>query len=64
MEENKQNTELQNGEVVHKRRKRYSGTHPKKFSEKYKELNPEKWCYACGYAYFNYGSGNTRVFRY
>ena len=23
-------------EVVHKRRKRYSGTHPRKFSEKYK----------------------------
>lgn len=43
MEENKQNTELQNGEVVHKRRKRYSGTHPKNFSEKYKELNPEKY---------------------
>ncbi len=28
-------------EVVHKRRVRYSGTHPKKFSEKYKEQNPE-----------------------
>ena len=40
MEENKQNTELQQ-EVPHKRRKRYSGTHPKKFSEKYKELNVE-----------------------
>ncbi|MEQ1666183.1 MAG: 16S rRNA (cytosine(1402)-N(4))-methyltransferase, partial [Bdellovibrionales bacterium] len=26
-----------------KRRVRYSGTHPKKFSEKYKELNPEKY---------------------
>lgn len=43
MDEIKQNTELQTGEVVHKRRKRYSGTHPKKFSEKYKELNPEKY---------------------
>ena len=43
MEDNKQNTEKQQGEVVHKRRKRYSGTHPKKFSEKYKELNPEKY---------------------
>ena len=43
MEENKQNAELQTGEVVHKRRKRYSGTHPKKFNEKYKELNPEKY---------------------
>lgn len=28
---------------VHKRRVRYSGTHPRKFSEKYKELNPEKY---------------------
>ena len=28
-------------EQVHKRRKRYKGTHPKNFSEKYKELNPE-----------------------
>jgi 16S rRNA (cytosine1402-N4)-methyltransferase len=26
-----------------KRRPRYSGTHPRKFSEKYKELNPEKY---------------------
>lgn len=42
MDENKQNSELQQ-EVPHKRRKRYSGTHPKKFSEKYKELNPEKY---------------------
>ena len=33
----------ENTEVVHKRRKRYSGTHPRKFSEKYKELNPEKY---------------------
>lgn len=28
-------------EQVHKRRKRYKGTHLKNFSEKYKELNPE-----------------------
>ena len=28
---------------VHQRRKRYSGTHPKKFEEKYKEHNPEKY---------------------
>ncbi|MDE6627422.1 MAG: 16S rRNA (cytosine(1402)-N(4))-methyltransferase RsmH [Lachnospiraceae bacterium] len=28
---------------VHKRRVHYSGTHPRKFSEKYKELNPEKY---------------------
>lgn len=27
----------------HKRRVRYSGKYPKKFSEKYKELNPEKY---------------------
>ncbi|MDO4519823.1 MAG: 16S rRNA (cytosine(1402)-N(4))-methyltransferase RsmH [Eubacteriales bacterium] len=27
----------------HKRRKRYSGTHPKRFEEKYKEHNPEKY---------------------
>ena len=27
----------------HKRRERYSGTHPKKFSQKYKEHNPEKY---------------------
>ena len=33
--------EQQAGE--HKRRVRYSGTHPKKYSEKYKEHNPEKY---------------------
>lgn len=27
----------------HQRRPRYSGTHPKKFTEKYKELNPDKY---------------------
>lgn len=27
----------------HKRRVRYGGTHPRKFGEKYKELNPEKY---------------------
>ncbi|MDE6760442.1 MAG: 16S rRNA (cytosine(1402)-N(4))-methyltransferase RsmH [Lachnospiraceae bacterium] len=27
----------------HKRRVRYSGTYPRKFNEKYKELNPEKY---------------------
>lgn len=32
------------GEVtVHKRRPRYKGTHPRHFSEKYKEHNPEKY---------------------
>lgn len=30
-------------EKQHKRRVRYSGTHPKKYSEKYKELDPEKY---------------------
>jgi len=30
-------------EVVHKRRVRYSGTHPKSYKEKYKEHNPEKY---------------------
>ena len=30
-------------EQKHKRRVRYSGTHPKKYSEKYKEHNPEKY---------------------
>ncbi len=30
-------------ETTHKRRVRYSGTHPKKFQEKYKEHNPEKY---------------------
>lgn len=34
---------MENEEVKHKRRVRYSGTHPKKFEEKYKELNPEKY---------------------
>lgn len=30
-------------EQQHKRRVRYKGTHPRKFEEKYKELNPEKY---------------------
>lgn len=30
-------------ETTHKRRKRYSGTHPKTFEEKYKEHDPEKY---------------------
>lgn len=30
-------------EVQHKRRVHYSGKYPKKFEEKYKELNPEKY---------------------
>jgi len=28
---------------IHKRRKRYSGTHPRRFEEKYKEHHPEKY---------------------
>lgn len=30
-------------EQQHKRRQRYKGTHPRKFDERYKELNPEKY---------------------
>lgn len=39
--ENQQNQ--QNQEKPHKRRVRYSGTHPKSYKEKYKEHNPEKY---------------------
>lgn len=34
---------MENEQTPHKRRVRYSGTHPKRFEEKYKELNPEKY---------------------
>lgn len=34
---------MENQEKQHKRRVRYSGTHPKNYKEKYKELNPEKY---------------------
>ena len=34
---------MENENQVHKRRVRYSGTHPKTFQEKYKEQNPEKY---------------------
>ena len=37
--QNNQNTQ----EKPHKRRVRYSGTHPKSYKEKYKEHNPEKY---------------------
>lgn len=46
---NKESKDTQKGRTdmeenkPHVRRKRYSGTHPKKFEEKYKELNPEKY---------------------
>ena len=33
----------ENREQVHKRRVRYKGTHPRKYSEKYKEHNPQKY---------------------
>lgn len=35
--------ENQGQEKIHKRRVRYKGTHPKRYSEKYKELQPEKY---------------------
>lgn len=34
---------MDNQDTGHKRRVRYSGTHPKNFKEKYKELEPEKY---------------------
>ena len=34
---------MENQGKVHKRRVRYSGTHPKSYKEKYKEHNPEKY---------------------
>lgn len=34
---------MEDQEKKHKRRVRYSGTHPKNFKEKYKEHNPEKY---------------------
>lgn len=34
---------MEQQEQQHKRRKRYSGTHPRNFKEKYKEHNPEKY---------------------
>lgn len=44
MEESRSKSEKEPvGEPIRKRRVRYSGTHPRKFSEKYKELNPEKY---------------------
>jgi 16S rRNA (cytosine1402-N4)-methyltransferase len=33
----------QDSDSPHKRRSRYPGTHPKKFDQKYKELNPQKY---------------------
>ena len=34
---------MENHEQIHKRRVRYSGTHPKTYQEKYKELQPDKY---------------------
>ena len=34
---------MENQEKTHKRRVRYSGTHPRNYKEKYKEHNPEKY---------------------
>ena len=33
----------QDAQPVHRRRPRYKGTHPRKYEEKYKELNPERY---------------------
>lgn len=43
--ENRQNENMgqNSANTEHKRRVRYKGTHPRKFEEKYKELNPEKY---------------------
>lgn len=40
---------MENQEQTHKRRVRYSGTHPKQYKEKYKELQPEKYPDAVGH---------------
>ena len=37
------NQGIDNQEQKHQRRQRYKGTHPKKYEEKYKELQPEKY---------------------
>ncbi len=38
-----ENTSASDAGTVHHRRKRYSGKYPRKFEEKYKELQPEKY---------------------
>lgn len=38
-----QNHTTDTNESTHQRRPRYKGTHPKKFNEKYKELQPDKY---------------------
>lgn len=42
-QDNTKQEKLNQTEKPHVRRKRYSGTHPKRFDEKYKEANPEKY---------------------
>ena len=42
-QDNQDNSNSPNDGVVHKRRVRYKGTHPRAFHEKYKEANPEKY---------------------
>ena len=37
----------QETQTPHKRRVRYKGKYPRKFEEKYKELNPEKYKDVC-----------------
>lgn len=43
MDENKTQNPQDEQEVKHVRRVRYKGTHPKKYKEKYKELDPTKY---------------------
>ncbi|MFA6217824.1 MAG: 16S rRNA (cytosine(1402)-N(4))-methyltransferase RsmH [Candidatus Omnitrophota bacterium] len=43
MKEGMENTVTNDGTLKRKRRLRYKGTHPRRFEEKYKELNPEKY---------------------
>lgn len=63
----------QETQTLHKRRVRYKGKYPKKFEEKYKELQPEKYQdtiehviqegkYAGGNAYLDYGKRNSGLF--
>ena len=60
---------MEHQEKQHKRRVRYSGTHPRSYKEKYKEHNPgkvfghhreghSKRRNPGGNAYFHYGKGN------
>ena len=67
--EDKENFMNQESQTPHKRRVRYKGKYPKKFEEKYKELQPEKYKTCIEYcdqqgkhtgwnAYFHYGKRN------